>query len=99
MSIISEPKGRWRTGSTEVAALIDWVAASHTRTVALLIVLSLAAFLPGLFQIPPVDRDEARFAQATKQMIETGDYVEHPLPGGGALQEAGRHLLAPGRGR
>jgi 4-amino-4-deoxy-L-arabinose transferase-like glycosyltransferase len=76
MSIISEPKGRWRTGSTEVAALIDWVAASHTRTVALLIVLSLAAYLPGLFQIPPVDRDEARFAQATKQMIETGDYVD-----------------------
>ncbi len=76
MSIISEPKGRWRTGSTEVAALIDWVATSHTRTVALLIVLSLAAFLPGLFQIPPVDRDEARFAQATKQMIETGDYVD-----------------------
>ena len=76
MSIISEPKGRWRTGSTEVAALIDWVAASHARAVALLIVLSLAAFLPGLFQIPPVDRDEARFAQATKQMIETGDYVD-----------------------
>ena len=76
MSIISEPKGRWRTGSTEVAALIDWVATSHARTVALLIVLSLAAFLPGLFQIPPVDRDEARFAQATKQMIETGDYVD-----------------------
>ena len=34
------------------------------------------AFLPGFFQIPPVDRDEARFAQATKQMIETGEYVD-----------------------
>ena len=34
------------------------------------------AFLPGFFTIPPVDRDEARFAQATKQMIETGDYVD-----------------------
>ncbi len=33
-------------------------------------------FLPGFFQIPPVDRDEAYFAQATKQMIETGDYVD-----------------------
>ena len=32
--------------------------------------------MPGGFQIPPVDRDEARFAQATKQMIETGDYVD-----------------------
>jgi 4-amino-4-deoxy-L-arabinose transferase-like glycosyltransferase len=41
-----------------------------------LAVLALLSFLPGLFQIPPVDRDEARFAQATKQMIETGDYVD-----------------------
>ena len=37
---------------------------------------SLLAFLPGFFQIPPVDRDEARFAQATKQMLETGEYVD-----------------------
>jgi len=26
-------------------------------------------FLPGFFTIPPIDRDEARFAQATKQMV------------------------------
>ena len=38
--------------------------------------VALLAFLPGFFQIPPVDRDEAYFAQATKQMIETGDYVD-----------------------
>ena len=38
--------------------------------------LSLVAFLPGFFNIPPIDRDEARFAQATKQMIESGDYVD-----------------------
>ncbi len=38
--------------------------------------VSLVAFLPGFFQVPPVDRDEARFAQATKQMIESGDYVD-----------------------
>jgi 4-amino-4-deoxy-L-arabinose transferase-like glycosyltransferase len=42
----------------------------------MLVLVSLIAFLPGFFQIPPVDRDEARFAQATKQMIETGDYVD-----------------------
>ena len=40
------------------------------------IVFSLIAFLPGFFQIPPVDRDEARFAQATKQMLESGQYVD-----------------------
>ncbi len=33
-------------------------------------------FLPGFFTIPPIDRDEARFAQATKQMVESGDFVD-----------------------
>jgi 4-amino-4-deoxy-L-arabinose transferase-like glycosyltransferase len=33
-------------------------------------------FLPGFFNIPAIDRDEARFAQATKQMVETGDFVD-----------------------
>lgn len=41
----------------------------------LLVVAALALLLPGLFILPPTDRDEARFAQATKQMIETGDFV------------------------
>ena len=41
-----------------------------------LLLVCLLGFLPGIFQIPPVDRDEAYFAQATKQMIETGDYVD-----------------------
>ncbi len=40
-----------------------------------LIVLSLAVGLPGLFSLPAADRDESRFAQATKQMTETGDYL------------------------
>lgn len=29
----------------------------------------------GLRSLPPLDRDEARFAQATAQMLETGDFV------------------------
>ena len=37
--------------------------------------LCAALFLTGLASIPPTDRDEARFMQATKQMIETGDFV------------------------
>jgi len=35
----------------------------------------LCVWLPGFFTLPPTDRDESRFAQASKQMIETGDYV------------------------
>jgi 4-amino-4-deoxy-L-arabinose transferase-like glycosyltransferase len=41
----------------------------------LLTLLCLALYLPGLTTIPPVDRDEPRFAQATKQMVDTGDFV------------------------
>jgi 4-amino-4-deoxy-L-arabinose transferase-like glycosyltransferase len=58
------------------AALFDYAAGSSRRAAVVLVLISLVAFLPGIFQIPPVDRDEAYFAQATKQMIETGDYVD-----------------------
>jgi 4-amino-4-deoxy-L-arabinose transferase-like glycosyltransferase len=40
-----------------------------------LVLLCLAFWLPGFFTLPPTDRDESRFTQATKQMLETGDFV------------------------
>ena len=39
------------------------------------LLLGLLAFLPGIDSIPPMDRDESRFAQASKQMLESGDLV------------------------
>jgi 4-amino-4-deoxy-L-arabinose transferase-like glycosyltransferase len=59
-----------------LGAVFDIAAASHRRAVGILVLASLLLFVPGFFQIPPVDRDEAYFAQATKQMIESGDYVD-----------------------
>ena len=59
-----------------LAGLLDFAAVSHRRAAGVLLLVSLLFYLPGFFQIPPVDRDEAYFAQATKQMIETGDYVD-----------------------
>ena len=59
-----------------LTAIMDLAVGSHARAVAVLLLASLLAFLPGFFQIPPTDRDEARFAQATKQMLETGEYVD-----------------------
>lgn len=41
----------------------------------ILSLLCLGVLIPGLAQIPPLDRDESRFAQATRQMLETGDYI------------------------
>ncbi|OGN43080.1 MAG: 4-amino-4-deoxy-L-arabinose transferase [Caulobacterales bacterium RIFCSPHIGHO2_01_FULL_70_19] len=38
--------------------------------------VALLAGLPVLALLPPLDRDESRYAQATSQMLETGDYVD-----------------------
>ncbi|MFD2264852.1 ArnT family glycosyltransferase [Lacibacterium aquatile] len=40
-----------------------------------LIALCLVLFTAGMTSLPPFDRDEARFAQASRQMVETGDWV------------------------
>jgi len=39
-------------------------------------VFAVASLLPGIAGLPPIDRDEARYVQSTKQMLETGDYVD-----------------------
>jgi 4-amino-4-deoxy-L-arabinose transferase-like glycosyltransferase len=59
-----------------LAGLFDFAVSSNRRAISVLALVCLIAFLPGFFSIPPVDRDEANFAQATKQMIETGHYVD-----------------------
>jgi 4-amino-4-deoxy-L-arabinose transferase-like glycosyltransferase len=76
MTTTSSAVGRSYWPVNGLAELLYFAAYSHRRAVAFLIVVSLLFYLPGFFQIPPVDRDEAYFAQATKQMIETGDYVD-----------------------
>jgi 4-amino-4-deoxy-L-arabinose transferase-like glycosyltransferase len=70
-----EQKPRVDPGSTLVRVL-DFVTTSHGRAIAFLALCSLLFFLSGFFTIPPIDRDEARFAQATKQMVESGDFVD-----------------------
>ena len=55
-------------------SLLDRILALRPRALVVLAVC-LATCLPGFFSLPPSDRDESRFAQATKQMLETGDFV------------------------
>ena len=59
-----------------LSAIVDYATGAHRRAAAVLLAAALLSFLPGFFAIPPIDRDEARFAQATKQMVESGDYVD-----------------------
>jgi 4-amino-4-deoxy-L-arabinose transferase-like glycosyltransferase len=62
--------------SRRLLAAFDFATANHLRAMVFLTLVGLVFFLPGFFTIPPIDRDEARFAQATKQMVETGDFVD-----------------------
>jgi 4-amino-4-deoxy-L-arabinose transferase-like glycosyltransferase len=39
-------------------------------------ILCLALWLPDIVSLPPLDRDESRFAQSSKQMLETGDFID-----------------------
>ena len=72
--------------------------------IALLGVLTLAMALPGLGSIPLLDRDEARYAQASVQMVESGDPVEIRLgeearnqkPAGAYWAQAGAILATGG---
>ena len=76
MTTTGDPAVRTFWPANGLAALLDFAVVSHKRAAALLVLVSLAAFLPGFFQVPPVDRDEAYFAQASKQMVESGDPVD-----------------------
>jgi len=46
------------------------------RPYALLGLFCLCLYVPGQAAIPVLDRDEARFAQATRQMLLTGDFLD-----------------------
>jgi 4-amino-4-deoxy-L-arabinose transferase-like glycosyltransferase len=59
-----------------VAQLANAVERSHARLCFVLVLLSLACFLPGFASLHPMDRDEPRYAQASKQMLETRDFVD-----------------------
>src|SRR3954454_14742496 len=74
MTTAASNQGSLRANS--LTAIVDYAVSSHARAVAVLVLASLLALLPGVFQIPPTDRDEARLAQATKQMVEPGQYID-----------------------
>src|SRR5947209_9734203 len=73
---VTADKRRERASARSLKTIVDFAVGSHARALAVLFVVAVVAFLPGFFNIPPVDRDEARFAQATKQMLEAGDYID-----------------------
>jgi len=76
MAVTARYDQRQSAPAGNLGLILDFATRSHARVAAVLILVALLNFLPGFFDIPPIDRDEARFAQATKQMIENRDYVD-----------------------
>ena len=58
-----------------IERFLERAATRHVHACLLLTALVLAVALPGFTGLFPMDRDEPRFAQASKQMLETGDFV------------------------
>lgn len=59
-----------------IEQFLEFACKGRMHAIGFVLIFSFACFLPGFFSIPPVDRDEARFAQASKQMIESRDFVD-----------------------
>jgi 4-amino-4-deoxy-L-arabinose transferase-like glycosyltransferase len=76
MAVTTDSERRQTMAARGLAGIADFATRSHARALVVLVVAALLNILPGFFAIPPSDRDEARFAQATKQMLETGEYVD-----------------------
>src|SRR3954464_11453222 len=53
-----------------------WLTRIAKRPFALLALLGLLLWLPGILSLPALDRDESRFAQSSRQMVESGDVVD-----------------------
>lgn len=69
-----------------------------------LLLAALLYFLPGISSLPPTDRDESRYIQATRQMLDSGNYVDirfqneprYKKPVGIYWLQAASHSLFPG---
>ena len=77
MVVTADNERRQSTSARSLKAIVDFaVGIARARGRAAAAWSRCLSFLPGFFSIPPIDRDEARFAQATKQMVESGDYID-----------------------
>jgi len=57
-------------------APLRWLTVLGRRPFLMLALLGLALWLPGILSLPPLDRDESRFAQSSRQMVESGNWVD-----------------------
>src|SRR5580704_14187574 len=52
---------------------LSWLARRPYRYLAL---VCLILWLPGILSLPALDRDESRFAQSSRQMLDSGNFID-----------------------
>ena len=65
-----------RFSASTLGTSLAWAGDRQWRRILLLLPICVAILAVGFWGHGPSDRDEARFAQASKQMLETGDFVD-----------------------
>jgi 4-amino-4-deoxy-L-arabinose transferase-like glycosyltransferase len=63
-------------GADHPAVWQRWLGWLQRHPRLILTVFCLALWAPGVFLLPPTDRDESRFAQSSKQMLESREFVD-----------------------
>ena len=84
----------------EATLRLDQLAARPRLAAAALLALALFAYLPGVFLLPPVDRTEIVYAQASRGMLERGDAIDATYEGERfAFRPIGIYWLQAGAGK
>ena len=74
----TQHKSSTRSVMTLFHRMMDWASTTPKGLwpgVMVVLCVGIITFSAGITTIGPMDRDEARFAQASKQMVISGDYV------------------------
>ena len=58
---------------TRLGRMLSWAARHWWLTLSL---LCLLLWTPGVLSLPPIDRDESRYAQSSKQMLESLNFID-----------------------
>lgn len=64
------------TLSGEPSPVVSLLVRSRLLSALFVIAVALGLTVPGIGAVPPIDRDESRFVQATRQMHERADYID-----------------------
>jgi hypothetical protein len=53
-----------------------WLTRLARRCYGVLALVCVLLWLPGVLSLPALDRDESRFAESSRQMLDSGNYVD-----------------------